>query len=130
MNPKSGKAGKAVAPAAPTAPEEADDADPGEVAQVKSQQMQRQQGKYGKSEAPKPFRPAHDPVETHWIEIELVGEDDEPIPGEAYEITMPDGSVVSGTLDQNGLARIENIPVAGNCQITFPKLDKDAWEQA
>lgn len=129
-SPKSGKAGTPVAPAEPGCAFEADDADPGKVAEVKSQQTQSQSGKYGKSDAPKPFKPTHEPVEKHWIEIKLVGEDDEPIPGEAYEITLPDGSVASGTLDNEGYARIDNIPVSGNCEIAFPKLDRDAWEKA
>ena len=67
--------------------------------------------------------------ERSWIEIELVDEEDEPVPGEKYKITLPDGSVAQGTLDQNGFARVEGID-SGTCQITFPKLDKDAWETA
>ncbi len=127
MNPKSGEAGKAIAPAKPTVAIEADNADPGEIAELKSQQMQRKEGKYG-SEEVKPHK--EDDEDTHWIEIELVGEDDEPIPSEKYEITLPDGSVSSGTLDQNGFARVDGIRDAGSCDITFPDLDKDAWEPA
>ncbi len=127
MNPKSGKAGKAIAPAKPTVALEADDADPGEVAELKSQQMQRKEGKYG-SEKVKPHKEEQEDL--HWIEIELVGEDDEPIPGEYYKITLPDGSVASGTLDDKGLARVEGIRDAGDCKITFPDLDSEAWESA
>jgi hypothetical protein len=68
------------------------------------------------------------PCPLHWIEIELLGEDDSPIPGEAYRIKLPDGSIVSGTLDANGGARVENIVAAGACQISFPALDRGAWE--
>jgi hypothetical protein len=64
----------------------------------------------------------------HWIEIRLVGEDDSPVPNEAYRIELPDGSVATGYLDENGLARVENIEAPGNCKITFPELDRDAWE--
>jgi hypothetical protein len=46
----------------------------------------------------------------------------------AYRITLPDGSVAEGTLDENGFARVEGI-VPGTCQITFPSLDKEAWEK-
>lgn len=63
----------------------------------------------------------------HWIEIELVGEDDKPIPNEKYKVTLPDGSIREGKLDQNGWARIEGDP-AGACSVTFPELDKDAME--
>ena len=64
----------------------------------------------------------------HWIEIRLLGEDDSPIPNEAYRIELPDGSVATGYLDEKGLARVENIETPGNCKITFPELDRDAWE--
>ncbi len=128
-SPKSGKAGKAINPAKPTVALEADVADPGEIAELKSQQTQSKEGKYG-SEEVKPHKEEETDEELHWIEIELVGEDDEPISGEKYKITLPDGSVASGTLDQKGCARVEGIKDAGDCQITFPDLDKEAWEPA
>ena len=62
-------------------------------------------------------------------EIELVGEDDEPIPGERYRLTFSDDSVKKGTLDQNGFVRVDRIP-PGDCKLTFPDLDKEAWEPA
>ena len=63
----------------------------------------------------------------HWIEIELLGEDGKPIPNEKYKMTLPDGSEKEGTLDQNGWARVEG-SVNGDCEITFPELDKTSWE--
>ena len=47
----------------------------------------------------------------------------------AGEIELPDGSVASGSLDPKGFARIEGIE-PGQCKISFPDLDKDAWEKA
>ena len=67
--------------------------------------------------------------EKTWIEIELVDEEDNPVPGEKYKITLPDGRVKTGTLDENGFARVEGID-PGTCKVTFPNLDKDAWEKA
>ncbi len=64
-----------------------------------------------------------------WIEIELVDEEGNPVPDEAYRITLPDGSSVTGTLDSNGFARHDDIP-AGYCDVTFTDLDKAAWEPA
>jgi hypothetical protein len=61
-----------------------------------------------------------------WIEIQLIGEDGKGIAGEAYEIRLPGGTIVSGTLDDGGVARVENI-AAGTCQVSFPNLDQDAW---
>ena len=130
-SPKSGKAPKAVSPAEPAVAEDADLADPGEVAQIKSWQIQKGRGKYG-AKPVKPYKPPQNEEEeaqrTSWIEIELVDEEDEPVAGERYEIALPDGSVKKGTLDQNGFARVEGID-PGNCQVTFPGLDKDAWEK-
>ena len=63
----------------------------------------------------------------HWIEIELVGEDDKPYPNEKYKVVLPDGSEKEGNLDKNGWARVEGNP-AGECKVTFPELDKEALE--
>jgi len=123
--PASGSAGSAVPPAVPEEALEADIADPGKVSEVKKQKLAEQDKEI-------PFKPlsidASD-EEKSWIEIELVDEENNPVPGEKYKITLSDGKVKTGTLDQNGLARVEGIE-PGTCQITFPNLDKDAWEKA
>lgn len=61
-----------------------------------------------------------------WVEVELVGEDDSPIPNEPYEIELPGGRIVKGNLDAEGKVRIESIP-PGLCRVSFPDLDKSAW---
>jgi len=61
-----------------------------------------------------------------WIEIQLVGEDDQPIPNASYALALPGGTIVTGTLDAEGMARVANLP-AGMCKVSFPDLDKDAW---
>ena len=139
MGKKSGKAGRAVPPAAPPKAEGADVADPGKVAEIKAEQAKTQSGKYGTQ----PVKPHKPPAEgeqetqqqegeaqekTSWIEIELVGEDDEPIPGEKYRITLPDDTVAEGTLDEKGFARVEGFE-KGTCKVCFPELDKEAWEK-
>jgi hypothetical protein len=149
MNKKSGTAGTPVEPTAPVAAHEADKADPGEVEKVKAEQRKTQTGKYG-SVKTKPFKPADDDggagsgagpdpaseaasdaksdeKKLSWIEIELVGEDNKPIPGEKYLVTLPDNTVQEGTLDQNGWARLEGFE-DGDCKIAFPDLDEEAWE--
>ncbi len=59
--------------------------------------------------------------------IALVGEDDGPVAGERYELQLPDGSVLEGTLDHEGRVRVPDLP-AGTCRVSFPALDCDAWE--
>ncbi len=66
---------------------------------------------------------------TYWIEIELVGEDDRPIPWEEYLVVLPDGQKVPGFLDGEGFARLDGLSTAGTCQIGFPNLDRDAWDK-
>ncbi|HQU13045.1 MAG TPA: type VI secretion system tip protein VgrG [Thermodesulfobacteriota bacterium] len=67
--------------------------------------------------------------EKSWVEIELVDEDGKPVPGERYRVETPDGKIAEGSLDEKGFARINRVK-PGNCKVTFPKLDKDAWEKA
>ncbi len=131
MGAKSGTAGTAVAPADPSQAEDADVADPGEVAEAKAEQIEKQSGKYGSAPAPAykpPQTEEEEEKKTAWIEIELVDEADEPVPSEKYEIKLPDGSVKKGTLDGKGFARVDRIE-PGTCEITFPNLDKEAWEK-
>jgi hypothetical protein len=64
---------------------------------------------------------------THWIEIEMVGEDDSPLPLLLYEVKLPDGKVVQGCLDDQGFARLDQIASPGVCQVNFPEFDRDVW---
>ena len=63
-----------------------------------------------------------------WIVIELVGMDDKPVPGQRYEIRLPDGNKRQGRLDLEGRAIVDSIPKEGECKFTFLDLDQDAWE--
>lgn len=120
MNPKSGSAGTIVPPAESDEAHEATTDQPGKNT------------RYG-AEAPEEEPQeelAETPVEpTSWIEIELIDEADQPVPGAYYEITAPDDRIYDGTTDADGCARIE--PIApGTCRISFPKLDTEAWQRA
>ena len=127
-----------VPPTDPKVADEADKADPGEMAKVKQEQLQTKTGKYGSTPI-KPFKPGvlaagsssaagtTPSKPPHWIEIELLDDDGNPVPGEQYQITLPDGSVTSGTLDSKGKARVDGID-PGTCKVTFPKLDQSVWK--
>ena len=67
------------------------------------------------------------PDKTHWIEIALVDKEGTPVAGQAYQVTVPGGAVIGGSLNDKGRARIDGID-AGNCKVTFPTLDKDCWK--
>lgn len=66
---------------------------------------------------------------THWIEIELVDEADQPVVGERYAVRLPDGKEAKGRLNAKGQMRITGIKQAGTCGIKFPDLDLAAWER-
>ncbi|MBP9182611.1 MAG: hypothetical protein KBF78_05730 [Fuscovulum sp.] len=71
--------------------------------------------------------PAPAPLpERHWIEIELLDEDDCAVPNERYEVELPTGRVARGRLDQTGHARLEWFGAGGDCRIVFPGLDRSA----
>jgi type VI secretion system secreted protein VgrG len=61
------------------------------------------------------------------VEITLDNPDGTPAAGASYQITLPDASVASGSLDEKGFARVDGID-PGQVQITFPDFDKEAWE--
>jgi hypothetical protein len=74
---------------------------------------------------------AEEPVEDdpwHFIEIELIDEDDEPVPGIAVRVSLPDGRSDGGTTDDFGLLRLESISKEGGCRIRFPGLRPEAIE--
>jgi len=129
--------GGAALPAAPGTivpllePEEAhiaDNADPGS----KSPTYKNQKKDVPSWKKPSFDKPTHKPKNEEkksWIELKLLDEMDEPVPGERYRVKLPDGSLSEGTTDEKGEARIDNID-PGNCEISFPNLDKDSWEEA
>jgi type VI secretion system secreted protein VgrG len=80
-----------------------------------------------------PPGPTHDPKaeenqdKQHYVAIKLVDETGAPLAGEAFEIKLPDGSYYTGTTDEKGEGRTDHID-PGNVEISFPNLDKEAWE--
>ncbi len=98
----------------------ADNADPGD--------------KTGPYKQKKKKKKKHKPKSTEnkdkksFIKIKLVDEQNNPVEGERYRVTLPDGETIAeGRTDVDGRAEVTNIDT-GNCKVTFPNLDKGAWK--
>lgn len=87
-------------------------------------------GGKGKPSPPPPSQPPPPISPATFIEIELVDQDGRPVAHERYRITLPDGTVRSGRLDDRGSARIDGIRPAGPCDIEFPDIHGEEWEPA
>ncbi len=113
--------GSAVSPCPPAAPDLPDPADndkPGNKMKLEKQSKDRKKNK-----------PAtEDPKKKSWLKLKLVDEEGKPVPGERYEVITSDGKKRSGTLNNKGEAEVKGIE-PGNCDVTFPNLDKDAWTE-
>lgn len=127
MNPKDGKAGTAVDPAEPAEALEAVTADPGTVESATAAPGEKATNAGTAEKVPPLKKPEKGEERISWIEIELLDEAGSPVVGERYEVVTPNG-LASGRLDEKGFARIDQID-KGSCEITFPELDKEAWEK-
>lgn len=61
-----------------------------------------------------------------FIEIVLLDEGGKPVPGEAFQITLPDGRIQTGNLDRAGFARVDGLD-PGVCDVRFPNIDGNEW---
>ena len=86
----------------------------------------------GPLEPPEPLVPPEptEPEETFELDFDLVDPYGDPVPRAAYEVKLPDGTVIRGNLNVQGQASISGIKQAGNCEITFTAFDQDAWVPA
>ena len=67
-------------------------------------------------------------TETTWVEFRMVDEVNEPVPNLRYRVVLPDGREKQGRLDSYGRVRFNDLDEPGECVISFPDLDADAWE--
>lgn len=65
----------------------------------------------------------------HWIELELVDKEGNPVPHERFRVVTPAGETIDGFLDSAGFARLAGLD-PGQCTITFPDLDAGSWAPA
>ncbi len=132
MGAKSGTAGSLVKPTAPTDAKDADDATGGSTQDASNSGSKS--GSAPSSVLVKPMathKPTDDPSKTSWIALQLSYESNGlPVAGMEYAVTLPDGQTIAGgSTDEQGYAKVEGID-PGSCQISFPSLDQEAWEEA
>lgn len=116
-----GAPGVIVPPLPPSVADPADDAVPGSKIQLEQASAARKEKTFKESSGEKKEE------KKNYVAIVLKDEADAPVAGERYQITLPDGSVTSGSLDEEGRAEVRGID-PGTCKITFPDLDEGAWE--
>ena len=61
--------------------------------------------------------------------MRLIDQDDKPVAGASYRITLTDGLEHEGILDKDGRVRFEDID-PGMCKVCFPEFDEKEWNPA
>src|SRR5258708_20220880 len=64
-----------------------------------------------------------------WIEFDLLDKSKSPVKGMAFEITLANGEIKKGTLNDKGSHREDGID-PGTCHVRFPDLDGREWAKA
>jgi hypothetical protein len=128
---KDGSAGSIIAPVAPAEAIDALDEKPGGVTKASLSGQAPPKIKVAKIAAPDFKPPTADEakskeVKLTWIEIELLDKSGAPVAGAPYEIKMKDGTVARGTLNEKGMARVEDVE-EGTCEVTFPEYAPSSW---
>lgn len=69
------------------------------------------------------------PIEPDQLEVSVVSAAGETAGGVRFELTMPDGSVINGTTDVNGVIKVTGLTQRGDCVLRFPSIDDAHSEQ-
>lgn len=117
-SPQSGSA-KTSPPDKPAQADEADDAKPGTIIELQKRSAVRKKERKHKEDKDK----------KSWIKLKMVDEAGRPVPGVRYKVKLPNGRYRSGSLNKDGKAHIKGFD-PGSCEVTFPDLDREAWEEA
>lgn len=60
-----------------------------------------------------------------WIELEVLTAGGAPAAGARYELILPDGEVLRGRTDKDGMIRHHALAYDGECELRFPGVDED-----
>lgn len=67
--------------------------------------------------------PPDTPIEPDEIEIRVIDAQRAQVGGIGYELTMPDGSVRTGTAGPDGVIKLMQLALRGDCKIVFRSID-------
>ncbi|WP_394835368.1 carboxypeptidase-like regulatory domain-containing protein [Pendulispora rubella] len=81
-----------------------------------------------KEEKPEDRRPGKGGDEADWVEIVAVDAEGQPVSGVRYRVTLSNGAVREGMVNENGKVRLTDVP-PGSCEIEFPELDAKSWSK-
>ncbi len=130
--PSSGSPPQIEAPQAPDAAKEADKAEAGQVSSSTATTIDPATYGSATSGSSEAASSQSDPGQSTgpltWVGVKLFNQQNQPVPGVTYKIKMSDGSEQTGTLDEEGKARVEGVP-QGSVEITFPDLHPDEWSK-
>ena len=132
MNPKDGSAGSPDTPETPAEPLEAPEASATAAASYEANPSSgspnsTEPTKISSAQSESATETQEEDGKLHYVAIELQDKEGNPVPGEAYEVKLPDGSTRRGRLDDEGKARIDDIP-GGKCEITFTRIHGEEWD--
>jgi hypothetical protein len=88
-----------------------------------------QQSGASKQSTPDEDLPPEPKTPKTWVEFRLIDMEGNPVGNMHYTVVLPGGATEDGYLDSSGSVRFSGID-PGECTITFPDLDRDAWDWA
>lgn len=104
----------------------AENVQPGDIIRIPQPRLK---GELASTDQAHTFRIKKSELRTHWIELELLDEEDRPQAQEPYWIRLANGMIQEGLLNDQGIVRIDRIP-AGMSLVKFPTIDREEWEVA
>lgn len=125
---KSGTAGTADSPGDPLQAKEALDDNPGDSATTSSNPAQTQADTWDQVKVTDE-QPDEEKTDSTWIGIELKDAHGRPMPGQPFQVKTSDGTIMGGSLDGDGRARVEGV-TRGQCEVRFPRLHNSEWQKA
>ncbi|QSQ19128.1 hypothetical protein JY651_27680 [Pyxidicoccus parkwayensis] len=75
-------------------------------------------------DARRPGEPNLPCVQKTWVDICLLDANGQPVPHAAFRLTLPDGRVIEGKLDEQGLAGVDGVE-EGEGELEFPELQRE-----